>query len=61
MAATVQEAGMDSWEFLNTRDSLERTVRQAVANAILERRRSDDQSRANQIANAVGKMLTGKD
>jgi hypothetical protein len=64
MAATIADAGLGwkgVWTFLTTRDPFQRTVIAATANEVLERREKSDESRANKIANAVGRMLSGKE
>lgn len=50
-----------AWKFAVTRKPFHRLVIQATARAVDDRREKLDESRANKIANSVGRMLSGKD
>jgi len=60
MAVAVAIAGMDPMEFLTTTDDLHRSLMEQIANRYREVALVTDQNRAVQIANAVGRMLSGK-
>lgn len=60
MAVAVAMAGMDPMEFLMTTDELQRSLMQSIAYRYRDVSQVTDQNRAIQIANAVGKMLSGK-
>jgi hypothetical protein len=59
-AAQVQLAGMDGFAFLHLSDQTEIVIIQALALKVTELMDQRDESLANRIANAVGKMLGGK-
>jgi len=59
-AAWVAEAGIDPIWFLNTANDLEQLIAQSIAKVAEENRQRRDRNLAIQIANAVGRMLSGK-
>jgi hypothetical protein len=59
-AAVVALAGMSATEFLNETDSFKRNMTLLIAEKVMELQNRMDQNRAVMIANAVGKMLSGK-
>lgn len=52
--------GQDVSKFLNTRDNLDRAVMLGIAEEVLVLRNREDKNLSVLIANAVGKMLSGK-
>lgn len=56
----MQLAGQDGMRFLQTTDPVERIAMQLIASAVDSLEHDRGQSRANQIANAVGEMLNRK-
>lgn len=60
MAAYIVLAGLPIKEFLAIEDNFEQHLWVRVASRVIEIRQKIDQNRAILIANAVGKMLSGK-